>query len=63
MEAQVLYTIVQPKEEGKTPKIYYVEGNHFTSDKSEAHIFTDRDEVLAVQDRFDFDLQLEKAEE
>ncbi len=63
MEAQVLYTVVEPKEEGKNPKIYYVEPHHFTENKKNAYVFTDRNEILEVQSQYDFDLQLEKAED
>lgn len=62
MEPQVLYTIVEPKAEGKTPKIYYVEPHHFSENKKLAYRFTDRKEVLEVQSQYDFDLQLEKVE-
>lgn len=62
MEKSVLFTIIEPRVEGKNPRLYFVEGNHFSTDKSDAHIFTDRDEMMAVQDKFDFDLQLEKVE-
>ena len=60
MEKLVLFTIVEPKVEGKEPRIYYVEHNHFTEDKSEAHIFTDRNEAMKVPNESDFNLQIEK---
>ena len=62
MEKSVLFTIVEPLEAGKNPKLYYVEGNHFSTDKSEAHIVETREEMMSIQDRFDFDLQIEKVE-
>lgn len=62
MEKSVLFTVIEPREAGKNPRLYYVEGNHFSTDKADAHIFMDRDGMMAVRDRFDFDLQLEKVE-
>lgn len=62
MEKSVLFTVIEPREAGKNPRLYYVEGNHFSTDKSEAHIVETREEMMSIQDRFDFDLQLEKVE-
>ena len=63
MKKAILFTIIEPKAEGESPKLYYVNGNHFSTDKTDAHIFTDRDEMMAVQDKFPFDLQMEYVEE
>ena len=57
-----LFTIVEPKEDGKSPKLYYVDGNHVSTDENDGFIFTSREEVMEVQERFDFDLQLEYLE-
>ena len=62
MEKVVLFTIVEPREEGKNPRLYYVEGNHFSTDKNEAYVVSDRTEMMEIQNKFDFDLQTEKAE-
>ena len=58
-----LFTILEPKEEGKNPRLYYVEGNHFSTEEREGHIFTSREEVMKVQEKFDFDLQLKYLED
>ena len=43
-------------------RLYYVECNHFSTEESEGHIFTSREEVMKVQEKFDFDLQLKYLE-
>ena len=62
MKKAILFTIIEPKAEGESPKIYYVEGNHFSTDKSEAYVFEDRDEMMETQAKFSFDLQMEYLE-
>ena len=62
MEKLILFTIVEPRVPNEKPRIYYVEHNHFTEDKKEAHIFTDRNEALKVQGESPFNLQIERVE-
>lgn len=53
----VLYFIKEP-----SLKLYYVSENHFTTNKKEAHAFTDRNEALEVQKEWldkGIDLQIE----
>lgn len=57
-----LFTILEPKAQGKNPRLYYVEGNHFSTQEEDGHIFTSKEEVEEVQDKFDFDLQLDYLE-
>lgn len=64
MTKYVLYTIVAPQKEGQNPKLYYVYGNHFSTNLGEAEFFDDPkgQEIEKVRKRFDFDLQTEKIE-
>ena len=55
----ILSTIVKPKKNGQTPKIYYVSPNHFTSNKNDAFIFKSREDAMEVQGCYDFDIQIE----
>ena len=57
-----LFTVVEPKTEGNNPRLYYVDGNHFSTAEEDGYIFTSREEVMEVQERFDFDLQLDYVE-
>lgn len=64
MTKYVLYTIVAPKKDGQCPKLYYVYGNHFSTNLGEADFFDDpkSQEIEKIRKRFDFDLQIEKIE-
>ena len=57
-----LFTILEPKSEGNNPRLYYVEGNYFSTVEDDGHVFTSKEEVETVQAKFDFDLQLDYVE-
>lgn len=62
MRKAVLFTVVEPKVKGESPKLYWKEENLFTPKREDAHIFTDREEMQKTQDMFPFDMQLEYLE-
>lgn len=62
MRKAVLFTVIEPKVKGESPKMYWKEDNLFTTIRDDAHIFSSKEEVDEVQNKFPFDLQLEYLE-
>ena len=62
MRKAVLFTIIEPKIKGESPKMYWVEDNMFSTIRDKAHVFESKEEVESVQNKFPFDMQLEYLE-
>ena len=48
MRKAVLFTIIEPKVKGESPKMYWKEDNLFTTIRDDAHIFSSKEEVDEV---------------
>lgn len=63
MKKAVLYVVEEPKVKGESPKLYFAGGHIFSTLREDAQVFTDRNEMMKVQDEFNIDMQLEYLEE